>query len=157
MSTLADIFKYSVNTDVLLQFRDKVLIIIRNFNNYQFNSYDKNEVDQMVDLLEGLIYLSGAVFNAFSFDEQFISNRENIEILFSFRNIIRPSLFPHRKIGYSLVLFLNSVLQNRAAARSVNIFLNHINIKNQLKYISENGNDNLSRQARVMLSRLLNA
>lgn len=157
MLTLGDIFKYTENTDVLLQFRDRVLIIIRNFNNYQFNSYNEDEVDQMTDLLEGLIYLSGSVFQAFCSDEQFISNRENIEILFSFRIILRTSLFPHKKIGYSLLLFLNSVLQNRAAARSVNIYLNHINIKNQLKYFSEHDDENLSKKSRNMLNRLLNA
>ena len=155
--TLADIVKNSIPENII-KYRDRLMAVVRNYTHIRYDPDDPGDVEVMINFFEGTIYLSGAILQTFQDDEEFITNRDNIEILFEFKNHIKPSIFRSIKLDYSIILFLNGALSKKENARSYNIFLNHLNIKNYLKSITENSkNEDCVKQARKLLTRLINA
>lgn len=155
--TLADVVKLS-NPDDIIGYRDRMMAVVRNYTHYKYNPDNPGDVEVMTNYLEGTIYLSGAILKTFSNDEEFISDRSNIEILFEFRLHITPDVFKSENLDYSLILFLNCALFNHKAARIYNIFLNHYNIKDYLqKIMDKSKNVECQRNAKKLKARIINA
>ena len=154
--SLADLV---MNTgDVTFPLRDRMMIVVRNFTHIRFNPDDKSDVKYMTDYLEGIIYLSGAILQAFSRDSDFITNKENLNILLEFRKFLKPEVFKSDQLDTSFLLFLDAALKNKEAARKYNILINHYNIMSYLqKIINQSHNNSNIEKAKEMQKNLSNA
>ena len=73
----------------------------------------------MTDYLEGIIYLSGAILQAFSRDSDFITNKENLNILLEFRKFLKPEVFKSDQLDTSFLLFLDAALKNKEELENI--------------------------------------
>lgn len=157
LMTLADIVRFSM-PEQIIDFRNRILTVIQNLTHYYYDPDDQKSIEIMSSLLEGTIYLSGAVIKTFSDDEAFISDRKVSDCLFEFRYILNPTVFSSQGVDCSVILFLNCALSNSKAARILNIFLNHNSIKEYLnKIIDTSKNNGYVDRARYLKRKLMNA
>lgn len=132
---LGDIIRNCHNSEVVLPFRDRLMIVLRNIGHYNYDVYDKQQLTTMSLFIEGIILLSGAIIKTFSVDLDFLADGNNQDILFEFRNHINPDVLASSGINVNLILFIKDALSNRVSARKFNTKLNHQNITKTLQSI----------------------
>lgn len=153
LTNLADLVRNSP-PELIVSYRDEMVDIINNVGTCNFDPTNEDDIENMTHLVEGITCLSGAILKIFADDNEFINDKK--DILFSFRYLMKPDLFPSSDIDYALIICIDDAISNRYLARQCNIQLNHSYIKERLKSIGNSNNEDLRQKAKSLSSILIN-